>query len=426
MKRAPVLLKLSNGVTLIYLETENDPISACHLFLPGGVGEEPVDKSGVTTLRWSLLLKGTKHRNARQLAEDIESLGASIGAGATHDYSEISCHSVSEHFSKTLEIMGEVIFQPVFVPQEVEKEKIALIAAIRSKKESIFSVASEELNKRMFPNHPYGRPSSGEEKSVEKFTVQDLLRAQKNILTPSRAVLAAASNMPVAEVKPLFEKIFGASVWAKTKEKKGRLAESAPNKTPQCVERIEHFEQAFLLTGVSAPSIQSKDYVALKLLNSILGGGMSARLFQQLREKEGLAYDVGSYYPTKLKGSSFVIYMGLQFARLEESKKRIQTLLDDIQKKKVSATELAETKSYMKGTYILDHQTNSQRAHYLGFWHMLGLTAAYDHEYIRKIDAVTAVQIQKAAKKYFGKPFITIEIHPQKSAGTPRPMVSVQ
>lgn len=417
---------LPNGLTILYLHTKDDPISAFHLFLPGGADLESDEKAGMTTLLWSMLLKGTKKRPARKLAEDIESIGASISAGATHDYSEISCHSVSDYFLPTLEIMRETLLEPAFPDSEVLKEKTALMAAIRSKKENIFAVASEELNKRLFAGHPYSRPASGHENTVEKLNANDLKSWHTQIVVPNRAILAAASNVPFSEILPHFKRLFGPEVWPRKKSSFRKTGSTGLLKKSEFTQKNEHFEQAFLVMGFSAPALSAKDYMSLKVVNACLGGGMSARLFQTLREKEGLAYDVGSFYPSKMKGSAFVIYMGLQASRLEEAKKRIQAVIEEIRRKKVGKTELRQTVNYLKGTYILDHQTNSQRAHYLGWWYTLGLNPSFDLDYINRIGKVSVEQVKKAAEKYLGRPSVTVEILPRKTVTTPKPLVSVR
>ncbi len=406
--------RFPNGLTLIHLHTQNDPISACHLFLPGGTNRETDKNAGITFLMWSMLTKGTDHRNARQIAEDIESIGASIGAGTTHDYSEISCHAVSDYFVPALDIMGEMLFRPAFAASEVEKERAALMAGIRSKKESIFTVANEQLNKNLYGAHSYARPSSGTEGSVASLQRSDILQWHKKTFIPDQAIFVVASNLKFEQVKHETARLFGPRIWKKSGEKVRKPVYTTPFKTAKNIALKEKFEQAYLLIGFAAPPISSKDYVPLKILNACLGGGMSARLFQQLREQEGLAYDVGAFYASKKLGSAFVTYMGLQPSRLEEAKKRIHAVLQDVLSRPIPEKELSETKNYIKGTYILDHQTNSQRAHYLGWWKMLGLGTQFDSTYIKQIDRVTSRELHRVAKKVLGGKSITVEITPIK------------
>ena len=411
--------RLSNGLRLIHLHTQSDPISAAHLFLPGGAGLERSAEAGLSTLLWSLLLKGTERRTARQLAEDIEGIGASIGGGATHDYSEISCHAVSDYFLPALEILSEALLRPAFPATEIEKERGALIAAIKARRENIFAVASEELNKRLYGSHPYGRLAAGREDSVAALTEPDLRRWHRRIVTPERGILTVASNIPFDRLKPEVERLFGRAVWRPGARPVPPLDRPLVPKHPVRAVRDERFEQAYLLMGFAAPAVDSRDYIPLKLLGSYLGGGMSAVLFQELREKQGLAYDVGAFYASKKSGSAFVIYMGLQMARLAEARGRIDAVLAGVRTRAISTRALNEIKSYIKGTYILDHQTNSQRAHYLGWWTALGLGSIFDRSYLRAIDRVTPAAVLRAAKLVLARPPVVVEIHPKGKTGAP-------
>ncbi len=363
---------------------------------------------------WSLLLKGTTARSSKQLAEDIESIGAHIGAMATQDYSQVSCHSISDYFTEALRMMSEVLFHPAYVPTEVEKERAVLLAAIQAKKENIFTVASEELNRHLYGDHPYAQPTSGTDETASKLNPGDLHRWHDHVVIPKGGVLSITTNLTFKPLMKELNNLFGPALWPDTQARK-KLPSKTPDypKTSVSIERKDPFEQAFLMEAFPAPNVKSKDFVTLKVLTTLLGGGMSSRLFQALREKEGLAYDVGAFFPSRKDGSAFVVYLGLQAARMEQAKKRIRELLSDIQSEKVSETELAQVKSYIKGSFILDNQTNSQRSYYLGWWHVLGLDASYGQVYLKKIGDVSVKDIQRAAKKYFSHPSVTVEIQPK-------------
>lgn len=422
-KRAAAIMtktKLSNGLTLIYLHTKNDPVSACHLLIPRGVKSEPADKHGLTALMCALFLKGTQKRSARELAEEMESIGASLGASAGHDYLEVSCHSIAEYFLKALDMMMEALRQPSYAPIEVEKEKKALIAAIRSKKEHIFTVANETLGRLLFGDHPYGRPTSGKEATVASLTPADLFGWHKNVVVPDGAVLTIASHLPYKTIDAALKGHFGSSAWLKSREEI-KPSVPLPKKLSESKQAMLHepFQQAYLMMAFPATAVDAKDYIPLKVLNAALGGSMSARLFMSLREKKALAYEIGSFFPSRKQTSSLVIYMGLQSSRLEEAKAGIREELQKLQKEKMSAQELMQVKNYLKGIYILDHQTNSQRAHYLGWWEIIGRNAAFDRGYMKEIDRVSRQDVQRAAQKYLGHFSVTVQVRPKKKVAKP-------
>ncbi len=404
--------RLSNGIRVIYLHTPDDPISAAHLFLSEGSSFDSVAKGGLSTLGWSLITKGTKYRNARQIAEDVESMGASLGGGAGHDYSEVSCHAVSLDFVKTLAIMSETVLYPSFQSEEIEKERASMIAGIKSKKDSLFTVASEKLNAALYGAHPYGRPSTGTEQSVAAITRAGLVQWHKQQVHPNGAVLCVASDIAPKQLGPELERLFGSTVWPRKKMTPRAIPKTKPLSTSKHLKFQEKFEQAFLAIGYSAPALADKDYLSLKIFNALLGGGMSTRLFQRLREERGLAYDVGSYYASKKAGSSFVIYMGLQAVHVPEALQRIHDLVKETLEKPLPAREIRDVKNYIYGSHILDHQTNSHRARYLGWWLILGMDPNFDFRYPALVQKISGEQIRRVAQKIVKRPSVTIDKKP--------------
>ena len=186
-------------------------------------------------------------------------------------------------------------------------------------------------------------------------------------------------------------------------------------KKKNIIEKSKKFKQAYLMVGYPVPSIAKDDYFALKVLNSLLGGRMTGRLFVELREKLSLAYVVNSAYPSRKHTSKFIIYIGLEAKNVKLAEKRISEMLDEIKSKPVPAAELEETKNYIRGISLLDRQTIGRRAWYAGWWETMGLGADYDKEFLDNLMAVTSKDIQKAAKKYFNRNKVTVKVVPASS-----------
>lgn len=404
---------LSNNLKIVYQQTPKNPVSAAHFFFNQGTAGERENERGVTTLMWSLLLKGSKKRNARQLAEDLEAIGAHMSGGASHDNSHASCHAIADYFPKTLEIFAETFFNPTYLPAEVEKEKTALLAAIEAKKESIFSVAQDEMYVHLYHKHPYGIPTIGDKQTIPLLFRDQLNKRHKEIAVPNGTVLSLASPLPFKTLLPQIKRHFGETAWPKARTL-SKTELQAPSKiTKQMLMQKHPFEQAYLMIGFPAIPISSPDYVPLKLLAITLGGGMSSRLFQSLREERALAYDVGAYLAGRRKGSAFVIYMGLQHAKLDQAREEIFRELKRIQEETISKEELERVKSYFKGSFILDHQTNSQRSYYIGWSVSAGKGTNYDKDFLRTIEKITPASLKRVAQKYLGSSHITVEIVPK-------------
>lgn len=411
MKRA----QLTNGLTVIYLQTPQDPILAGHLFLPTGASYEPENKWGISSLLWSLFSKGTKNKSARQFAEEIESIGAFVGAGSTLDYAEASFHATSDQFEIAMGFLREALLEPAFLEDQMEKERVALLAHLKAKDESPFTVTHERLAAELFPGDPYGRPSGGREDSVTSLTRADLNAWHQRVVNPVGAVFSLASDLSFEKVLPAIERMFGEKSWPKANGlPNAKLPLIRELKETKSISSSAAYEQACLMIGVRATNAMGPDYAAIKVLNNILGGGMSTRLFQSLREKEGLAYDVGSFYPTRRRESLFVVQMGLQPDRLEQAKKGIWRELQRLQDELIPEEELKRTVRQIRGSFVLDHQTNSQRAHYKGWWEILGLGLDFDLAYLKRAEAVTSTDVQAVARKLFSQPSITVETVPNK------------
>jgi predicted Zn-dependent peptidase len=347
------------------------------------------------------------------LAENLEAIGAHISGGASHDSSHASCHAVADYFPETLELFAEALLKPAHAPTELEKEKIAQLASIKAKRENIFSVAQDILNPRLFEKHPYASPTIGFEPTVLSLSSAQTALRHQDVVVPNGAVLSLATPMPSKAVSLLVKKLFGPSAWAKSKARAQKIAKTPTKPLESSVSEQHPFEQAYLMIGFPAVDVKSPDYVTLKVIAAALGGGMSSRLFQSLREERALAYDVGSYVSGRKAGSSFVVYMGLQASKLDEAKREIQNQLLRIQRTKMSNDELTGVKNYFKGSFILDHQTNSQRAYYLAWSLSMGRGLNYDRHFLSSIDSVTPSSVLRVAKTAFAKPRISVEILPK-------------
>lgn len=154
------------------------------------------------------------------------------------------------------------------------------------------------------------------------------------------------------------------------------------------------------LMAYSAPSGASKDFVTLQVLNNILGGKSSSRIFSQIREAKGLGYALGSFYPLRKEGSQFVLYITVDPKAKKEFPHLFLKIVNDLKNKPVSESELQAAQTHLKSKFLMDHQMTSQRAWYLGLYENVGLQAAFDDDYEKQIDAITAKDIQKAAQKY--------------------------
>ncbi len=402
-------IKLKNGITLIHKYTEPLPIVSVYIFIKLGSIHDPKEKLGLTNFTQILLTKGTKKRTSQQIAIDIESIGGSIGTDADEDYSTISLSITKKYFSKAVEILSDILLNPVFPEEEFQKERVVVDAGIRSRQDHIFNVSYDLLRKNIYGEHPYAELSIGTTETIKNIIREDIVNWHKKYYGKENIIFVVVGNISLNEAKNTIEKYFS-DIPEGEKPVKGLDVISPVKK--EVVEK-KKFEQAYLMFGFIAPEITNDDYPELKVLNTYLGSGMSSLLFQELREKEGLGYEVHSFYPSRKDKSHFVIYIGLDKSSIEKAKNKILDIIDVLKTKPVDDIKLEEAKKYLKGVYLLDHQTNSKQAWYLGWWEITGRGYQYDQKYISELKEIKPSDLQEVAKKYFIDNYVVVEIIPE-------------
>lgn len=397
-----------NGLKWIHRTVSHNRILAFQLFIPGGIIQEPLERAGLTQLMTATMVKGTAHRNALALAQEMEMLGASFGVDAQPDALAVGGQVTADKWAKTFELFEDVLLHPSFPEAEVEKERAALLNAIHTNDEHIFNVAEELFRKTLFGEHPYGRPDEGHVESVSKLTREDLVAWHKRQVSPRGAVLVTVGKVPLAALAKRVESL--ARVWLSSETAGDREAPVSYPTISRVVEKQKEFEQSYLMLGYPAPSVDSPHYPAVKLLNALLGGGMSSPLFRVVREEGTLAYEVSSFYPSRREGSSFVVYAGMDPKNVGLAEEKVRSVLADFVSHPVPAQDLEDAKNYIRGHFLMDHQTNGRLAWYLGWWEFLGKGYAYDTAYAGDISKISADEIARTAKEIMGQPSVTVRV----------------
>lgn len=394
------IFNLKNGIKVIYKKTDTVDIVSLKFYSPVSILHEDVSKAGVTSLLYSVMNKSTKKRNVNTLSEDIENLGSSINSEVEYDYSGFSLTAMSQNFDKTLEILSDIITNPLFDEKELEKEKTLNIEIIKSRQDSITKTADDKFISDFYGNsHPYSYTRYGKIEALKDVTKQDLIDMYNKIYFSKGIVITVVGSISKQGLQKSLEQYLS-SIKLINEIKKPNIM-SIENRTSKDIEVASKFNQAFITYAYDAPNLNDNDFVTLKLISSILGGRMTGRLFVELREKLGLAYEVNSVYPTRIDKSYFEIYIGLDKKNIEIAKKGIEKITDDLCNIPVEDEELKDTKNFIRGVYLLDHQTIEKQAYYLGVREILGLGYEYDDKYISLLDRVTSKDIIKVANKYF-------------------------
>ncbi|MEL6383340.1 MAG: pitrilysin family protein [Cyanobacteria bacterium J06626_18] len=397
---------LPNGLVVVVIENPVADIISARMLIKAGSGHEARSQAGLFALLASLLTKGTENHSSMDIAEQVESIGASLGSDTSADYSLLSLKTVSADFENMLALAVEILRAPSFAAAELDLERRLMVQSIRSMQEQPFTLAYNALRTAMYGEHPYARPGIGTEESVLSLTREDLQTAHAQYFRPDNCVMAIAGRITPEQAMALVEKNFGD--WSRPATSMPPLVYPTPPEaaTQQLIEQATN--QAIAIVGYPAASVKEDSYAALKLVSTYLGNGLSSRLFVELREKRGLAYDVSAFYPTRLSQSQFVAYMGTAPENASVAMTGLRQETERLCEETLTQEELDASKNKLLGQYALGKQTNAQIAQLLGWYEILGLGIDFDQAFQEAVAVVSADAVQSVAQAYFTNPFTVL------------------
>jgi predicted Zn-dependent peptidase len=316
---------------------------------------------------------------------------------------EISIISTSQHLEVVLDILQDMVKNPVFAEEEVEKEKKYAISQMKKSEDDTFTFAYNLFKKKLYEpfQHPYAYPTLGDEEVVKSITRDEIVAHWRKFYVPQRMVLVIVSDQKDEILKRKIEEKFGSLPKGKERIECRPYSFPSLNLKPQTEEVRKDISQVFIILGYPGANVSSSEYPVFKVINTILGSGMSSKLFKELREKKKLAYSVGSFYPTRLNYSHFITYI---IASEYHQDLAFNGLLEEIRKIKegeIHPDELTRAKKYLIGSFLRKHERKSKQAWYLGWFETIGVGYEFDQKYPQLIKEVTKEQIQKVAQKYF-------------------------
>ncbi|MEO0541072.1 MAG: pitrilysin family protein, partial [Cyanobacteria bacterium P01_A01_bin.105] len=269
-----------------------------------------------------------------------------------------------------------------------------------------FTVAYSRLRETMYAGHPYSFSSLGTAEAVTALDQAALQQAHQTYFRPDNMVVSIVGRIDPDEAIQLVDTVLGD--WVAPASPLPPLA--LPTLQPESQRLItpQDTNQSVIILGHLAGAVEDPDFAALKLISTYLGNGLSSRLFVELREKQGLAYDVSAFYPTRLSTSQFVAYIGTAPQNSAIALAGLQTELYRLCDVPLQPEELQVAKNKLLGQYALGKQTNGQIAQLLGWYEILGLGTAFDEQFQRQVDAVTIEDAQAAAQRCFVEPYISI------------------
>ncbi len=390
--------QIDNGVTLLINENKNNDIIAISIIAKGGEFIEKV--SGEGTLVAKLMLKGTKKYSSQEIAQILDENGIQIEPVCGDDYFLIDIQTTTAQIDKTIDVLNEVLNNALFDDYELEKTRSEILSKIKQRRDIPMNVALENFKTAIFEGSVYSHTNKILEKTLPTVTRNDVAGYYNRILDPKNIIISVNGNVDAKKIAEAFGTMFKEKSNPKFEYKNYTVTKLTSPKVIS--QKIKDLQTAWLFIGWQASSVQDKkDFVTLKVINTMLGSGLSSRLYRNLRESDGLAYQLGSSYSPKMLGGIFMTYIGTNPATLGYSKDKMLNEVNRLKSEFVSDTELRDAKDRLKGGFIIALETNSEKASNVGLFEAYGFGYNFLNDYVKMIDEVTASDIVRVANKYF-------------------------
>lgn len=388
---------LDNGLEIIALEHHEQPVVSIRLVIRGGQSFDTADKAGLANFTASLLRQGTTTRDANQISEEIDFVGGSLGAGAGLDQTNANCEVLSKHLAVGLDLLSDVVINPTFADEEVERIRNQTISAIMRSKDDPGTVAAQMFNKEVFGDHPYALPAAGTEESISMLTRDDVVAFHEQYYIPNNSFLIVVGDIKPDEVFEMAAAKFG--VW-----KMGTVPEMSFPAPP----KIEGYRivlidkkdatQSNIIFGHLGVNRSSPDIFPVRVMNYIVGGGgFVSRLMKDIRAEQGLTYDINSQYSYQRDIGDFAVTTFTGNENTVGAIKSTIDLLKQVRAEGLTEEEVADCHSFFSGYFPLVFETPAQITRQLQTAELYGLGVDYLTSYVSKIEGVDVAAANQAA-----------------------------
>lgn len=413
----PKRVVLKNGITMLFVETRALPMVNISIAIKAGAIYDPPEKGGVAGLTAAMLDEGTKNRSSKQIAEEIDFIGGRLSASGGEDFSSASLVVLKKDLAAGMELLTDILLNPVFPEEELERKKKETIAAIISDKDDPGAVASKTFYKAVFQGHPYGIPVEGDEESVNRITRDDIINFYQQYYKPNNTIIVVTGDIEYKEAVSLIE----ASLkrWEKSKLKLPVIPSVSKVVKRDSILIDRNITQSNIVLGHTGISRDNPDYYAVTVMNYILGGGgFESRMLKEIRDKKGLAYSVYSRFDVNKYPGAFSVEVQTKNETAMEAIEGIKSELKKIRGEQVKDEELKNAKAYLTGSFPLRFDTNAKISSFLVLVEFYNLGLDYINEYVKKIDAVTEDDVLRVAGKYIDtENYITVIVGKQEGTG---------
>jgi predicted Zn-dependent peptidase len=397
---------MPNGLTLITEEMKHIRSISIGIWIKTGSRDEDLPWNGISHFVEHMVFKGTQHRSAEEIARQVDSIGGNIDAFTAKECVSFSMKVLDEHLPIALDVLSDLVLNPVFDDQDIARERGVILEEIKMDEDNPDYLVHEIFTQNFWKDHPLGRPILGTRDTVKRFERTPVFDFYTQRFAPGNVIVTAAGNLNHERFVELVTRHF-----EKMKPASNGFHSAPPKIVPKIILRNKKsLEQVQICVGVPSYPITHEKRHSSYILNTLLGGGMSSRLFQNIRERQGLAYAIYSDLNPYRDTGCLSIYAGTS---RESAVKVVESVVSEFQKLKtdlVPAEELRRSKDQLKGSLMLSLESSTARMSNLARQEMYFDRFYGLDELIEKIEAVTAEELQQLANFFFQTENIAVTI----------------
>ncbi|MDQ3488974.1 MAG: insulinase family protein [Acidobacteriota bacterium] len=389
---------LPNGLQVIAVSHHEQPAVSLRLIVRAGSAQDPENRPGLATLAATLLDQGSATKTAEQVAQSIDSIGGAMGVGAALDLSSVFAAVMKDSLSVGLDIVADVVRNPAFSPEEIERQRQQMVSAMKVSYEDPDFIAGTVFDRLVYGYHPYGKPDGGTPESLSAITRADLQAFHKRWFVPNNAILAIVGDVTAEEAFAGAERAFGN--WVRADVPSGRAAEvPPPTRRVVVIDRPGAVQTEIRVGHIGLPR-KHPDFLALDLALKILGGEGGNRLYRVLRSDRGLTYGAEANL-TALKDTGDIV--ASTNTRSDTTSEALRLIVDEIAKirrERVNPRELADAQAYLTGSFPLTIETPGAIALQVLNAVVFGLDLQELQNYRERVNRITPEDIQRVAQQY--------------------------
>ena len=390
---------LPNGLRIITIPMSDNPAVTVLVMVETGSKYETKDKNGISHFLEHMMFKGTPRRpKASDISRELDGIGAQYNAFTGYEYTGYYAKADKKHLAKVLDIVSDLYLNPLFDEKEMEKEKGVIVEEIRMYQDMPQSRAQRTFMECMYGDQPVGWDIAGPEANIKSFKREDFVNYRHAHYVAGATTVIVAGSFDEVETLALIEKVY---VDISTGEKGGKISVTETQSTPQIKIDFKKTDQTHITLGFRTFHILDPRVPILIVLSTILGRGMSSRLFSRMRDELGVCYYINTSHDPFTDHGLLSISAGVDNTRVEEAVREILAQCKKLKDEPVSLAEIQKAKDYAAGTMLLELETSESRAEFAGYQEMMKHRIDNPDTIISRMNAVTSEQVQKLAQEIF-------------------------